>query len=208
MSTTSNHRKATAQVLATRRVPEGVGYAAFELPLGSALSPDAPALSAMTDFAAVGAATVHPLASIEQAERTMRHHGVQCLLVVSDPPRVEGLLSQSDLQSDKLLRMMYLRGMQHDGLVVADMMSPVGSREAVDHAALAAASVGQLVLALQGSGCAHLLVTETSADGGLTRLRGIVSLAQLEHRLGAPLSSACVVSDPDTTGSRGDVAGA
>lgn len=45
---------------------------------------DHPAVSVMTDFAAVTAYTILPLESIEMARTRMIHHGVRSLLVSDD----------------------------------------------------------------------------------------------------------------------------
>ena len=105
----------------------------------AAVTLDSPALAVITDLTQVKAATTPPGASLAQAEQTMIHQGVRMLFVVSELPAIRGLITSTDLRGDRAVRIVQERGLHHDELCVADVMTEVSVLDAVDFDALAAA---------------------------------------------------------------------
>lgn len=146
-----------------------------------------PAPLVMTDLAKVKAATIAPQQSLRQAEQAMLYLGVRMLFVVAEMPRLEGVVTSTDLQGEKPMQLVDQLRIPHDALRVADLMTPLESLDAVDYDQLARASVGNLIATLKRHGRNHLLVIRGEA-GGPRQVRGVVSRAQIERQLGQPVT--------------------
>jgi hypothetical protein len=79
------------------------------------------------------------------------------------------------------------RGVHYDDLVVADVMSPLASLDAVDVEHLRHATVAKLIATIQHLGRRHMLVVDHGQDGQTPVLRGVISQAQIERQLGQPI---------------------
>ncbi len=145
---------------------------------------DSPALDVMTDLTQFKAATVHPETTLRQAEQVMIYQGVRMLFVVTDMPSFEGLITSTDLRGETQMRLVHERGVTYDELTVADVMTSVGAIDAVDHAVMAKASVGDTIATLRRFGRNHLLVVESATTTTPRRVRGVISRAQIERQLG------------------------
>jgi len=173
--------------LATFRVDPSTLIAQTQPPASTPVTLDAPAIRVMTDLTQVKAATTSPGAGLHQAEQTMIHQGVRMLFVVTGLPSFVGLITTTDLAGDRALRTVHERGLRHDELTVADVMTPLDSLDAIEFERLAGATVGDLVATLQRHGRNHLLVVERATATTPRRVRGIVSRAQIERQLGQPI---------------------
>jgi CBS domain-containing protein len=173
-------------VLPTFRLQPGTSIAPAEPWQTQPVTLDSPALSVMTDLARVKAATVHPATQLRQAEQAMIYLGVRMLFVVSEMPRIEGLVTASDLHGDRQMRLVHERGLRWDELTAADVMTELSMLEAIPFAALRSASVGDLVATLKRFGRNHLLVVEDASDARAQqpRVRGVVSRSQIERQTG------------------------
>lgn len=172
-------------VLTTFRLQPGSSIVQAEPWHAEPVTLDSPALSVMTDLLRVKAATVHPQASLSQAEQTMIYLGVRMLLVVSDMPQVEGLITTTDLHGDRQMALVHERGMRWDELTVADVMTGLGRLDAIPFDAMHIASVGNVIATLKRFGRNHLLVVE--GGSGPQRVRGVISRSQIERQLGSPI---------------------
>lgn len=156
---------------------------------------DAPALSVMTDLTQVKAATVSPERTLAQAEQAMVYLGVRMLFVVSHMPQIEGLITSHDVRGERPMRLVHERGVHFDELTVADVMTPLAALDAVAFDRLGAAVVGNLVATLRRTGRHHVLVVEAAGAATPQRIRGVVSLAQIERQLGTPLQLTEIARD-------------
>ena len=147
-----------------------------------------PALDVMTDLTRVKAATTHPVATLAEAEQTMIHQGVRMLFVVSELPDFVGLVTTTDLYGDHPVQLVHDRKQRRDELTVADVMTPLAALDAVDFDALRTATVGNLVGTLRQLRRRHLLVVQATSAEGPRRVRGIVSLTQVERQLGQAIT--------------------
>ncbi len=148
-----------------------------------------PGLEVMTDLALVKASTVDPATSLANAEQTMIHQGVRMLLVVSEFPCVDGLVTASDLIGDKPMRLVHERNVHHNDLCVADVMTDLSKLDALDFDDLKSSNVGQVVATFKKFGRKYLLVVQNPTQSSPARIRGVISLAQLERQLGSTLGS-------------------
>ncbi|MGL6110854.1 MAG: CBS domain-containing protein [Rubrivivax sp.] len=181
-------------VLPTFRVATGISIAQAHPATRTPVTLDSPALEVMTDLTLVKAATIHPSASLHQAEQTMIYLGVRMLLVVTDMPSLEGLITNSDLGGDRPMRIVCERNVHHDELCVADVMTALSMLDAIDHERMHAASVGNVVGALKRLGRNHLLVVQRSTAQSPQRVRGVISRAQIERQLGVPIDITPIAS--------------
>lgn len=145
---------------------------------------DAPALDVMTDLTLVKAATTAPATSLRQAEQLMIYQGVRMLFVVTDMPSIEGIVTSTDLRGERQMRLVHERNVHYDELCVADVMTGLSMLEAIDHARMRTARVGDVVETLQRLGRNHLLVIEAATAQTPRRVRGILSRAQIERQSG------------------------
>jgi CBS domain-containing protein len=145
------------------------------------VTPDAPALAVMTDLTQVRAATVDPDTSLHNAEQTMIHQGVRLLFVIRDFPCIEGLITSTDLSGERPMRIVQQRGVHHDELRVADVMTPLPEIDVIDFDVMQAATVGHVILTFKTFGRRHLLVVQGASTGAAPRIRGVLSLTQLER---------------------------
>jgi CBS domain-containing protein len=147
------------------------------------VTPTSPALDVMTDLTTVRAATTTPDATLLQAEQLMIHQGVRLLFVVSAMPSVAGLITATDLQGDKPMRVVQQRNVHHDEVTVADVMTELAHLDAVQYDDLRHATVSNVIATMKKVGRHHLLVVQGS---GKTEsiIRGVISSSQVERQLG------------------------
>jgi CBS domain-containing protein len=179
--------------LPTRRLDRGAALAQVQPTHNAPVTLDSPALAVMTDLTQVKAASTSPSTSLRQAEQIMIYQGVRMLFVVSAMPAIEGLITTTDLQGDRPMRVVQQRNLRHDELSVADVMTPLSMMDAIDYDDVRHARVEHVIATLQRHGRNHLLVMDREGDGPAAsgtnpcRVRGVLSRAQIERQLGRPI---------------------
>ncbi len=143
-----------------------------------------PATHVMTDFTVVTAYTIFPLETIEAARAKMIHRGVRMLLVVDDQNHILGLITTSDLTSEKPMQVVQTQGIRHSDVMVKDIMTPREKLEVLCMEDLQKARVGDIVATLKTQGRQHALVVERTHDRSQI-LRGMFSVSQISRQLGA-----------------------
>ena len=176
------------------RLEPGVSIAQTQPQAQVAVTLDSPALQVMTDLTTVTAATTHPSTSLRQAEQMMINQGVRMLFVTSDMPALEGLITTTDLAGDRAMSVVAERHVRHDELRVSDVMTPLSMLDAISLDSLQRASVGNAVATLKRLGRNHLLVVQAATPQTPLRVRGIISRAQIERQLGAPVEVTPIAS--------------
>jgi len=180
--------------LQTFRLTAGTGVAQTQPLVTGPVTLDSPALHVMTDLTQVKAATTHPATLLRLAEQAMIYLGVRMLFVVTEMPAIEGLITHADLHGDKAMRVVSERKIPYNELCVADVMTPLAALEAIDFDRVCSASVAQMVATLQHVGRNHLLVVEAARAATPTRVRGVISRAQIARQLGTPVEVAPIAS--------------
>ncbi|MEY4750463.1 MAG: hypothetical protein RIQ60_2677 [Pseudomonadota bacterium] len=175
--------------LPTFRVQPGTSLAQAEPWEYAPVTRGSPALSVMTDLTRFKAATTHPDTSLGQAEQVMIYQGVRMLFVVTDMPALAGLITADDLRGEHQMRLVHERNAHFDELCVADVMTPIAQIDAVDHARMGIATVGDAIEALNRFGRSHLLVVEHRPGTHQQRVRGVISRSQIERQLGTRIDS-------------------
>ncbi len=153
---------------------------------------DNPALDVMTDFRRLTAFIATPGDTIQQAEARMQRRKVRLLFVMDAQDRVAGLVTRTDLHSEKPLLVVQSRGIRRDEVLVGDIMTPVEHLEAIDYDDIAHARVGHVLEALKARGRQHALVIEQTE--GRQMVRGLLSLSQLCKQLGIVVQTTEVAS--------------
>ncbi len=174
----------SATPLPTFHIPPGACIAQAQPPMGQPVTLQSPARAVMTDLTHVRAATIAPDMGLAQARQTMIHQGVRLLFVVSAMPGVDGLITSKDLEGERPMQLINRRGVRYDELTVADVMTPLSALEAIDLEDLAHATVGHVVATLKQLGRHHLIVLQKAGSGHGPRVRGVISVTQVERQLG------------------------
>ena len=177
----------TVNTLSTFRFPEGTCIAQAQPPSGVPVTLESPGRAVMTDLTHVRAATIAPDMPLAQARQTMIHQGVRLLFVVSEMPCVDGLITSTDLEGERPMQVLNQRGAKYEDLIVADVMSPLASLDAIDLEELAHANVAKVVATLKQLGRRHMLVVQKAGSGHGPRVRGVISQTQIERQLGRPI---------------------
>ena len=184
----------TDTALPTFRLEPGISIAQAQPQASMSVRLESPALQVMTDLTLVKAATTHPSTSLAQAEQMMIYQGVRMLFVVSDMPSLEGLITTTDLSGDRAMRIVSERCLRHDELSVADVMTPLSMLDAIDFERMGSATVGNVISTLKRFGRNHLLVVQAAGAHTPQRVRGVISRAQIERQLGAPIDITQIAS--------------
>jgi len=150
---------------------------------------DSPALAVMTDLQQIPAATIDAEAPVDAANRFMIRRGVRLLLVSDNERRVLGLITATDILGEKPVQFALERGIKHQEIRVADIMTPRERLEVLLYADLVRAEVGHVVATLQRSGRQHALVADVEVDGMTQAVRGIFSISQIARQLGVAIQT-------------------
>ena len=180
--------------LPTFRLERGTSLAQAQPTDSTPVTLSSPALAVMTDLTKVKAATTHPRTTLRQAEQAMIYQGVRMLFVVTEMPLIEGLITATDLGGDKQMRVVHERHLHYDELSVADVMTELGSLDAIEYARVQVAAVGNAVATFQRLGRNHLLVVEAASAQGPARVRGVISRSQVERQLGRAIEITPIAS--------------
>lgn len=186
MATPGSH-SAPPGPLPTRLLGSGAALAQAGLGPSGPVMPDSPALEVMTDLTLVKAVTTAPRTRLRDVERQMIEQGVRLLFVVSDLPAVEGLITTTDLYGGRPMQRVQQRGLRHDELTAADVMTPLAEIDAIALADLRQARVAQVVATLVHQGRNHLLVVDRPEGSGAPRVRGVLSRTQIQRQLGSAI---------------------
>jgi len=181
------HRDA---VLSTFRLSTGTALAAATPWHNQTVTLDSPALDVMTDLTKVKAATIHPDQTLRQAEQAMIYQGVRMLFVVTEMPRLEGLITSTDLHGERQMGVVHSRQLRFDEMRVADVMTELSMLDAIAFERMGGATVSNLVATLKEVSRNHLLVLQKGEGAGPPRVRGVISRAQIERQLGRPIEVA------------------
>lgn len=179
-----------ATALPTFRFPKDTCIAQAQPKTQGTVTEQSPGIEVMTDLASIKAATIDPHTSLDRAEQAMIHQGVRSLFVVSDFPCVDGLITLADLGGEKPMQQVNDRHLRRQDLSVADVMTALSALDALDYEELKSSTVDQVIATFKKLKHSHLLVVQAATAQGPARIRGVISLTQLERQLGRPLPEA------------------
>lgn len=152
--------------------------------LPAKLSLESPAIMTMTDLRQVSALTVEPNVSIDWALTRMREGGVRLLLVINHDNEVVGLITSTDIQGEKPVRLLRELNLRHSEVRVRDIMVSREQLEFIAYGDVLKASVGDVVETLRRTGRRHALVYDMDQRTRMHAVRGIFSATRLGQQLG------------------------
>lgn len=163
----------------------------FHLPLlpePKSVGLEDPALEVMTDFRRLRAITVPASVSMDYAAQRMQANRVHLLLVVDEHNRVLGLVTSTDIEGDKPVRLVHDYGLRREEITVSDLMTPRERVEVIDFDDVRRACVGHVVSTLKAVGRQHAMVVDRDAQGRAL-VRGLFATSQLGRQLGSPVQT-------------------
>ena len=162
---------------------------------------ESPALDVMTDLREVPALTVEAETSIEAANARMKRRGVRLLFVTDYQDQILGLITATDILSEKVVQAMQARGVSKAEVLVAEIMTPREHLDAIKLTDLRGAKVGHVLATLKQAGRQHAIVVEMHqppsqdriaallAPPAVQTVRGLFSTTQIARQLGLQLAS-------------------
>lgn len=167
-------------------------FATFSLPRRSLFKRvvlDSPALDVMTDLRRVNAVTIAPDLDIVLVNHRMIAAAVRMLLVVNDQQHILGLVTASDILSEKPMRYAQRHNITVGDVTVSDIMTPRDELDILRLDDVATAKVGDIVETLIRHGRQHALVAEYGSSNQRQQVvRGIFSTTQISRQLGEPIA--------------------
>jgi len=170
------------QPLPTRELGANAGFRRPLQPPNPRVTAESPAAHVMTDLTRTAPATIRPQAPLAGANQFMITRGVRLLLVIDDHENVLGVITATDILSEKPMRVATERALRRDELTVADVMTPAEHVEAIAFGDLAGMHVGHVLETLRRAGRQHALVVES--EDGRVLVRGVFSISQIARQLG------------------------
>src|ERR1700728_2404997 len=149
---------------------------------GQFLTPNDPAILAVTDFTREHPATVDEERQIDDALADMERLGVRALLVVREQ-RIIGLITSYDIQGERPLQFLQASTYNHHrDIRVTHVMTPWDDLLAVEWEHLKAVHAGDLLAVLEETGITHLLVVDSAKKGEAPTVRALISRARLQRQ--------------------------
>ena len=179
--------------LPIRELGANAGFRRPLQPQSPRVTAESPAAQVMTDLTRVAPATIRPQAPLAGANQFMITRGVRLLLVTDDHENVLGIITATDLLSERPMRAAIDRGLRRDELTVADVMTPAEQVEVIAYADIEGARVGHVLETLRRAGRQHALVVDfdeipsgrpLAPPAHRTMVRGIFSISQIARQLG------------------------
>jgi CBS domain-containing protein len=178
--------------LPIRELGAQAGFRRPLAPQAARVTAESAAVQVMTDLTRVAPAAIRPQAPLAGANQFMITRGVRLLLVVDDHENVLGIITATDILSEKPMRAAIERGLRRDELTVGDVMTPAALVEVMAHADVEGARVGHVLETLRQAGRQHALVVER--EGTRTLVRGIFSISQIARQLGVEVPGGAEVA--------------
>jgi CBS domain-containing protein len=159
---------------------------------------ESPAVQVMTDLACCAPASIRSQAPLAGANQFMMTRGVRLLLVADEQENVLGVISATDIVSERAMRVAIERGLRRDELTVADVMTPAEQVEVIAYEDVQSARVGHVLETLRRAGRQHALVVDSDEIASRRLLeppsrramvRGIFSLSQIARQLGVAVQT-------------------
>lgn len=148
---------------------------------------DSPAYQVMTDFTRIRPLTIAAGAGIVAAQEAMRVQRVHLLLVVDERGMLAGLITSTDIEGEKPVRIVQERGIRRSEILVCDIMTPRERLEVLDMDDVIHARVGHVVATLRAVGRQHAMIVDF--HNGAMQVRGLFSVSQVARQLGTALET-------------------
>ena len=171
------------------KLQKGIALHRIDKVYSDTVSVEDPAAVVMTDLKKISAVTIRSEISIEIAGQRMKQRGVRMLLVTDDNEDIIGIITSTDIQGEKPIKIIQQRGGVYRDILVRDIMTNHEQLEVLCMDDVEKAVVGQVVATLNQSGRQHALVVDRHPGTQTQSLRGIFSAAQIARQLDMDLSA-------------------
>lgn len=151
------------------------------------ITPESPAVEAMTDFTRITAVSIAATATLPEANRLMIARGVRLLLVTDDNEQVLGLITARDTLGEKPMQVIQARSCNHSEVLVKELMTPIGTIDTLTLTEVMSARVMDILETLKHQGRQHILVEDSEPMTRNPRVRGLFSATQIGRLLGVPV---------------------
>ena len=187
--------------LPTTELSEGATLYRPVQPLPEQVALESPALDVMTDLRRSPALTIEPENSVDAASARMIWHGVRLLFITDLRDHILGLITATDILSEKAVQAAQDRRVPRREVLVREIMTPRERIEAIYIEELRGAKVGHVLSTLQRAGRQHAIVVEVREMSFHERLAafpqtipprtvcGLFSATQISRQLGIRLHS-------------------
>jgi CBS domain-containing protein len=145
---------------------------------------DDPATSVMTDFRQVSPVTIEPYTNISTALRKMKVAGVRLLFVPDPDDNIIGIITATDIQGARPVKLTEETGIAHEQIRVDMIMTPLDQIMALDMAAVRDARVGHIINTLRRLERQHTLVVEVKPQTREQTIRGMFSTSHISRMIG------------------------
>ena len=151
---------------------------------------DSPAYQVMTDFTRVRPLSIAARATMAAAQEAMQAQRVHLLLVLDERGTLAGLVTSTDIEGEKPVRIVQERGIRRGEILVSDIMTPLTGLEVLDMDDVVHARVGHVVATLRAVGRQHAMIVDY--HNGAMKVRGLFSVSQVARQLGTTLETIAV----------------
>ncbi|NVK43553.1 MAG: CBS domain-containing protein [Oceanospirillaceae bacterium] len=141
-----------------------------------------PALTVMTDFTKTAPVTVPQTWQVDTALEWMKSQHVRMLFVVDGQGRFAGVVTAGDIAGSKVQAYAEQHGADRGDVLVRHIMMSRLHIRALTFEQVENATIGDVMLTMQGSGDQHVVVIDES-DAGVKRVRGVVSASDISRLL-------------------------
>ncbi|MFC6672334.1 CBS domain-containing protein [Marinobacterium aestuariivivens] len=141
-----------------------------------------PALAVMTDFTEISPVTVPAGWQIDTALEWMKSQHVRMLFVVDDHGHFAGVITARDIAGGKAMAYARQNGIDLSDVQVRHIMVSRLTIRALTYEQVADATVGDVMLTMQGSGDQHVVVID-EGYAGVKRVRGVISASDISRLL-------------------------
>lgn len=147
-----------------------------------------PAIRVMTDFRVTTPVTIEPGINIDTAMDKMKSAGVRLLLVPDRDDRIIGIITATDIQGERPVRLSEDLRIPHKHIHVEMLMTPLDEVTAMDMITVRNARVGHIINTLRKLERRHMLVFENDRLNGRQVIRGLFSTAHISRLTGRDIN--------------------
>ncbi|MCP8686968.1 CBS domain-containing protein [Marinobacterium sedimentorum] len=141
-----------------------------------------PALEVMTDFVETAPVTVSAQMSVDEALDWMKSQHVRMLFVVNDKHQFAGVITARDIAGSGAMVYAQQHGIARSEVRVCHVMLGKANIRGLTFEQVADATIGDLMLTMQGSGDQHVVVID-EGYAGVKRVRGVISASDISRIL-------------------------
>ncbi|UTW13738.1 CBS domain-containing protein [Marinobacterium rhizophilum] len=141
-----------------------------------------PALEVMTDFIETAPVTVSGQLGVDEALEWMKSQHVRMLFVVDDRDRFVGVITARDIAGTRVMAYAQQNGIARAEVQVRHVMHGKEQIRGLTFEQVSDATIGDLMLTMQGSGDQHVVVID-EGYAGVKRVRGVISASDISRLL-------------------------